>query len=209
MIIISAGGHAKVLAGLLNATHAVVIGFTDADASRHGDRLLGHPIIGGDEKIAAYGPDKVELVIGIGCTRPSSVRRDVWQSYKQDGYRFRSCIHPAAWVSPDAEIGEGAQIMAGAVVQPGTVIGENTIINTRASVDHDCRIGAHVHIAPGAVLGGTVTAGSGAHIGTGATVIENRAVGAGALVAAGATVIHDVEDGAFVAGVPAKPMARD
>ena len=47
-------------------------------------------------------------------------------------------------------------------------IGANSIVNTRASVDHDCRIGETVHIAPGVTLSGAVTIGDGTHIGTGA-----------------------------------------
>ncbi|MBO6518926.1 MAG: acetyltransferase [Rhodospirillales bacterium] len=209
VIIIGAGGHAKVLAGLLNAVNAVVIGFTDADTARHGETILGHRVLGGDDVIGTYGPDKVELVLGIGSVRPGPVRHDVWQAYKRDGYRFQSCIHPHAWISPDTEIGAGAQIMAGAVIQPGCRISENSIINTRASVDHDCSIGAHVHIAPGAVLGGTVQVGDGAHVGTGATVIENIRIGDGAMVAAGACVTQDVAANTRVAGVPAKPIGSD
>ena len=80
----------------------------------------------------------------------------------------------------------------------------NSIINTSASVDHDCRIGDHAHIAPGTVLGGTVIIGDGAHIGTNATVIENVFVGSKAMVAAGACVISDISSNARFAGIPAK-----
>ena len=46
--------------------------------------------------------------------------------------------------------------MAGVVIQSGSVIGDNVIVNTNASVDHDCRIGQHVHLAPGVVVCGNV-----------------------------------------------------
>lgn len=204
IIVIGAGGHAKVLLGLLKALDMKVLGLTDANAALHGTNVLGYPVLGGDEIIKAEAPDSVALVLGVGSTRPGTVRRSIHETYTKLGYGFLSCVHPSAWVSQDAEIGQGAQIMAGAIIQPGCRIGENTIINTRASVDHDACIGNHVHIAPGAVLGGSVTIGDGAHIGTGASVIETRTIGVDALVAAGACVIQDVPDGRKVAGVPAE-----
>ena len=94
------------------------------------------------------------------------------------------------------------------MVGTGTRIKDNAIVNTRAVADHDCRIGAHVHLAPGAVLSGGVIVGNGTHVGTGAGVIQGVRIGKGCLVAAGAAVTVDVEDGAAVAGVPARRMNR-
>jgi len=94
--------------------------------------------------------------------------------------------------------------MAGAVVQAGCRIGENVIVNTRASIDHDCDIEAHAHVAPGAVLSGCVHVGERAHIGAGATVIQGLTIGAGAIVGAGAVVVDGIPDGVTVVGVPAR-----
>ena len=80
------------------------------------------------------------------------------------------------------------------------------IVNTAAVVEHDCRIRSHVHIGPGALLGGLVTVEADAQVGMGAVVIQERTIGAGAFVAAGAVVIEDVPAGARVAGVPARPL---
>lgn len=206
VIIIGAGGHAKVLLGLLDALGTEIIGLTDTEASIYGSKILGHSVLGDDTMIQSFGCGRISLVNGVGSTQPGLARREILNRFNALGYAFRSCVHPTAVVSPDAVLNEGVQIMASAVVQPGCMIGANTIINTRATVDHDCILGEHVHIAPGAVLGGCVTVADGAHIGTGAIVIEQIRIGEDAMIAAGACVIRDVAAGARVAGVPARDM---
>jgi len=47
----------------------------------------------------------------------------------------------------------------------------------------------------------------GATIGSGATILGGVRIGAGAMIGAGAVVSRDVEPGATVAGVPARPLA--
>ena len=71
-------------------------------------------------------------------------------------------------------------------------IGANSIVNTRAAVDHDCKIGETVHIAPGVTLSGNVRVGDRTHIGTGAVVIQGIFIGEDSLVAAGAVVCRDL-----------------
>ena len=207
VIIIGAGGHAKVLVDLVLASGSEIIGLTDVDASRHGTELLGCLVLGTDDIIADHDIDKIELVVGVGSTAPSNLRRNVYERYAMQGYTFQRCIHPSAIIGGEVEIKDGAQIMAGTVIQPGTQIGKNTIVNTRASIDHDCKIGDQVHVAPGVTLGGTVTIGDGAHIGTGSCIIENINIGKDAMIAAGACVVKDVLDGLRMAGVPAQEQS--
>jgi UDP-perosamine 4-acetyltransferase len=95
---------------------------------------------------------------------------------------------------------EGVQVMAGAIVQPGVRVGANSVLNSRSSVDHDCVIGSHVHVAPGAVLCGSVVVGDHAFVGAGATVIQGVHIGAGAVIGAGVVVIRNVAKGAVVYG---------
>lgn len=206
VIVLGAGGHAKVAIAALQAAGVEIVGAADSDAATHGKSILGVKVLGGDEAVMKRNKDEIALVNGVGSTQPSPRRRDVFERFKQAGYGFRAVMHPSAMVGPEVDIGEGAQIMAGAVIQPGCRIGTDAIVNTRASVDHDCVIGAHAHVAPGAVLGGGVRVGEGAHIGAGSTVIQNISVGAGALVSAGAAVVADVAAGGRVAGVPARKM---
>lgn len=207
VVIIGAGGHAAVVLETLQAMGTNPAGFTDRDAALSGKTVRGMPVIGGDEAVfERYPPDRVLLANGIGSAGSTQTRRAVYERFCGRGYRFLTLLHPSAIVSPSAKVGAGSQVMAGAVLQAAAVIGENTIINTHASIDHDCSIGSHVHVAPGSTLSGEVSVADGAHLGAGCIVIQGVRIGEGALVAAGAVVLRDVPAMGRVAGSPAKEM---
>lgn len=203
VILLGAGGHAKVLLDILLEQNIEVLGIAEKDGADLPSDVYGVPVIGNDSDVQQYPPDKVELVNGIGSIGSTVLRQKVYERFKRQGYRFPQVIHPRAVVSRRAELGEGVQIMAGAVVNIGTRIQGNSIINTNASVDHDCDIGAHVHIAPGVTLSGGVTVGDGSHIGTGASVVQGIEIGTNVIVGAGAVVVNNIEAGRKVCGVPA------
>lgn len=186
---LGAGGHAKVLLNTLQKLDREIIGLT---ALELGSAVLGVSILGNDDIIENYDPQEIELVNGIGSLPGSTRRFDIYYSFKQKGYQFATVIDPSAIIPNAITVEAGVQIMAGVVLQPDVSVGENTIINTRASIDHDCRIGNHCHIAPGVVLSGGVKVDNYVHIGTGAVVIQDIQIGAWAIVAAGATVYKNM-----------------
>lgn len=207
VIILGAGGHAKVLIDALLSASAVIAGIVAPDLTLAGTNILGVPVLGGDDVVNEYPPSEIQLVNGLGSVGLPVNRQQLFEKFKGMGYKFATVIHPSAVIASGVILGEGAQVMAGVVIQPGSHIGINSIINTRASVDHDCTIGDHVHIAPGVTMSGGVTVGTCSHIGTGATVIQGLSIGNGCLVAAGAVVTKYIADGTMVRGVPAREFA--
>lgn len=121
----------------------------------------------------------------------------------KNGLPAATIIHKTAFVASDATLGEGSQIMAMSAVCTNAAIGKACIINTAASVDHCCRIGNGVHIAPGARLAGEVFVEDFAFIGTGAIILPGIKIGSKAIIGAGAVVTKNVSPHATVAGNPA------
>ena len=204
VIIIGAGGHAKVVFDILLLTETKVLGFSDLDPTRAGNSIHGCSILGDDETVLRNDPASVLLVNGVGSVGNMQARRAVFDKYSDKGYAFMTVIHPSAVVSPRSDIGIGVQIMAGAIIQIDSRISDNCIINTGAIVEHDCRIDAHVHLAPGVTLSGDVVVGTESHVGTGATIMQGVHLGRRCTVAAGAVVIADIGNDTWVAGVPAR-----
>jgi UDP-perosamine 4-acetyltransferase len=208
LILIGAGGHAKVLLETLRAQGKPIIGLLDNDPATSGRVVFGAAVLGGDEVLAGHDPARTSLVNAVGAVADAKARRAVYERFRAMGFGFAGVVNASAVLASGVELGQGAQVLAGAVVQTGTAIGENAVINTRAGVDHDCVIGAHAHIAPGATLCGNVIVGEAAVVGAGATVIQGIRLGPGCLVAAGAVVVADVGAGEQVRGVPARCVKR-
>lgn len=194
LVLLGAGGHAKVVLSLARAAGFEVVGVCDPElAKREVTHWRGVAVLGSDEALDAVSPAGTSLANGIGQLVGGSARRNTFLRLRQRGFRFPALVHPRAWVDPTAVLSEGVQVMAGVVVQADCRVNENAILNTGACIDHDCTIGAHVHIAPGARLCGTVTLGDQVFVGSGATVLPNLTLGAEAVVAAGSTLAQNLQ----------------
>ncbi|MBB5149732.1 acetyltransferase [Ureibacillus thermosphaericus] len=203
IIILGNGGHASVLTEILLSQNRKIIGFTAPDMEENQFQI---PYLGNDETILQYDSNKVELVLGIGSISVSNHRRRLFELFTNKQYTFANVIHPSAIIAPSVKLGQGVQIMAGAIIQTNSFVADNTIVNTGAKIDHDCGIGAHVHLAPGTTLSGEVKIGEGTHVGTGATIIQGITIGNHCLIGAGAVVIHNIKHGVKAVGVPAKEV---
>jgi len=197
LIVLGAGGHAKVLIDALLHMKRDVSGLSIPALCKGDPQILGLKIIGDDAELKKLGPSRIELVNGVGAKArrgdPGTLlRRRVFEGFRADGFSFCSVLGRGVTLASDFAMGEGSQVLSGAVIQPGVFLGDNIVINTAASIDHDCRIEAHAVISPGAVLCGNVTVGEGAFVGAGAVILPGVTIGQGAVVAAGATVRKSV-----------------
>ena len=198
VVVIGAGGHAKVVISTLIAAGYNVVAAFDDDLSKKGKRIRGVEIVGSIDSVQTQPCSRGVITIGNNRTRAAMVTRLPFM-------QWISVVHPQALVDNSVEIGKGTVIFAGAVIQPDAVIGEHVIINTGATVDHDCHLGDFVHVAPGCHLGGGVHLGQGSFLGIGSAVIPYRRVGAWATVGAGGVVVNDIPQNIVAVGVPAKP----
>ncbi len=180
-----------------------LVGFLDNDPAKHGGEFWGFPVLGGSSLAgdAAYR----DCVVVNAITRSPRVRKETTDELLGHGAQLTNLIHPGVDLR-HVTLGVGVVAHEGAVLQPGTRVGDNCAFNANVVVSHECGIGAHVFMAPGAVLAGLVEVGEGAMIGVHATVLPRLLIGAWATVGGGAVVVRDVPPGATVAGNPAREL---
>jgi sugar O-acyltransferase (sialic acid O-acetyltransferase NeuD family) len=200
--IVGAGGHGKVVADAIIARGTdSLVGFFDEDPSLWGKSHLGLPILGPIESWRGHPVDAIVVAIG-----ENMARKRQYEKLKVAGAKLATVVHPQATLGKGVILGEGVVALAHVVVNPDARIGVNTILNTASTVDHDCVIGSHSHLAPGVRIAGDVSLGDGVFAGIGAVVIPGVSIGHWSLIGAGAVVIRDAPEGAKLIGVPAKAV---
>lgn len=141
------------------------------------------------------------IALGIG---DNSIRKTVYEKIKAENLEVKTLVHAKAIIARDVILKEGVVIMPGVVVNTGSSIGVGSILNTSSIVEHDCKIGDFVHIAPNSALAGDVCVKDMSLVGIGSSVIQGRTIGENSVIGAGSVVISDIPDNVVSYGVPAK-----
>ena len=200
IIVLGAGGHAKVVVDTLRAQGITVDGIVDPHLAKSETLWRGLNVLGSDEKLLELDTNDYLLVNGVGSLPGNNLRQKLFTKFKVAGFDFLTIIHPTAIIGAGVQLEEGVQVMAGAIIQPDCHVAKNTILNTGVTLDHDCRVGANVHIAPGVNISGDVVISDGAHVGTGASIVQGVTIGKGSLIGAGTVVVRSVPDNAKLLG---------
>ena len=187
------GGHARVIASLLNADVTFLVN-GDAIAQDEMSQSIFH------DNIERYSGD---VYIGIGA---NVARTRIFTLLSKLGRLPSICIAPNAFVARDASISSGAVICAGAIIGSRALIGANTIVNTLSSVDHGCELGDHTQVTAGVTIGGTVKVGKNCFFGVKSAVIPNISIGDNSQIMAGSLVTKPVPSNVLVGGTPAKQV---
>lgn len=200
VLIIGAGGHAKVVTDILQLRGVAITGYLDDHEPDWGTDFCGYPVLGATDRYQDFSADGWIIATGSNAAR----QRIAAQLGAVTDQHWINAIHPSAVVADSVQLGNGVVIAANVVVNPATVIGNHVILNTASTVDHDCMIDAFAHIPPGCHLAGTVRVGEGAFIGIGSSVIPNMVIGSWSVVGAGSVVVRSIPERVTAKGVPAR-----
>jgi sugar O-acyltransferase (sialic acid O-acetyltransferase NeuD family) len=195
LIVVGAGGHAKVVIDSAERAGQVICGVID---DRVGTTVFEHPYLGSLQDMPF--DEQACLVIAIGS---NPIRAKIACSLEGQ-VNWISVIDPHAQVSARASIQIGSVVFAGVVVQADAKIGRHVILNTQCSVDHDVEIADFCHVGPGAILTGGVVLEEGVFIGAGAVVLPGVRIGAWTTLGAGSVATRNLSSEQVYVGSPAR-----
>ena len=200
VLVLGAGGHAKVVIDSLRAAGRRVAGVLDADATPR--TVAGAKVIGSDDALERLRGEGLEhAFVALGG---NALRARLGARLRELGFTLVNAVHPSAVLSPSVALGAGVAVMAGACLNADTRIGDLAIVNTGATVDHDNDLGEACHVAPRCGLAGNVTVGDRAFLGVGCCAIPGVTIGCDAQVGAGGVIVRDIPAGVLAMGVPAR-----
>ena len=144
LLILGAGGHGHVVAETARA-------MTDAEGKPIYDKIRFLD----DLKPEAIGKLSEMPLFKFPAVGSYEQRLEMYTKAKRFGFTVPVLIHPEAYVSPSATIGEGTVILPKAVVHTGANIGKACILSIGSLTDHDCVLEDGVHLDCGAIIKGS------------------------------------------------------
>jgi sugar O-acyltransferase (sialic acid O-acetyltransferase NeuD family) len=209
IILVGAGGHAKVVIETIRAagTHDIV-GITDL-ADNVGSDVLGVPVVGTDDVLADWLARGVRLcLITAGSTGYPALRARLAATAASLGFEFAVVAHPSAVLSPSARLAAGVFVGPGAIVNADARVDAHAIVNSGAIVEHDCAVGELAHLSPGVHMSGGSSVGPFTHVGTGSSLVHGVSIGANSLIGAGSVVTENIGDGVVAYGSPCRVVRQ-
>lgn len=208
IVIVGAGGFGREVLRYVIDTFGrdprfTVKGFLDDAPPDLSGFELDYPVLG-DTKTYQPGPSD-RFVVAIG---EPAVRASIAEHLAARGARFVTVVHPLAYVSDAATIGDGCIVAPFATIGAHARLGDHSFLTFYASIGHDATVGRFCALSPHSVTNGGSVIGDRAFLGAHAVVNPLQSVGDDAQVAAGAVVYRPVPPGALAAGNPAKSRPR-
>lgn len=148
-----------------------------------------------------------EVIIGDGCIVKSCavIGEDGFGFERADDGRAQRLPHIGSVVIEDGvEIGSLTTVCRGTLGD--TIIRRGAKIDDHVHIAHNVDVGEDAFVIACAEVSGGVRIGRQAWIAPNASIKNQVRIGAKSIVGLGAVVIKEVDDGAVVAGNPAKPL---
>ena len=190
--IVGAGGYGRSALDVLIASGSEgwILGFYDDAHASLAPKVRGFPVLGDIGMLKSMlSVEQVHVIVAI---TDNVARLRIANSLRNLGGKFATAIHPGAYLSEQASVGDGSVVSAGAVINPDAAVGSHCFLGPGSVVDRDAVVGAGVWLSAGAVVG------AGSRVGARSLLGYNASVGRKVSVESDATVgasCHVSEDG--------------
>lgn len=163
--------------------------------------FYGHKVISFEELLKCEWKDSMEIAIANG---EPEVRRKLFEKCKESKLSIATLIHPDAFISKSATIGEGAIIRKYVSISSDVIIGENVYLQSYVGIGHDAVVGANSVLSSFIALPGYCVLDECVYIAPSVAVNNGVHIGAYAIIGIGSVVYRNIKEGKIVMGNPGK-----
>jgi len=196
VLVLGAGDGGKIIAEILSSDPTKqVVGFLDDNNRLWGQNIMGRKILGAIDQVSKLQERNFFDAVIISITSNWEFRGKLFQRCRALGMEPANVIHPAAYISPSAEIGCGNLFYGPAFVGTETKIGDNNLISSHCSIEHHNTVGSHNLFGPGVLTSGAVVIGNDCVFGAGVCVEPYLRIGDNVKVASGLAISSHVPTG--------------
>ena len=199
--IIGGGGFAKEVAEVAQMLGHQIYGvFADKRAD------IGYEYKGYLDELLAQKKQFDGVIVAIGAVNKEGilVRKIIIDFLTQYNIPAISLISPQAFVSRNANLGDGVYIGHSVIISIGSKVGNHCIFNHKADIGHDVIIGTNCSIAPQVFIGGGTKIANNVMIGVASTLMQGIEVGEFSVIGMRSLVIKSLKPHSFVFALPAK-----
>jgi len=206
--LVGASGFGSVVLPLLEAQNLNTpnmnseIVFIDQDKSK--TNLLGRRVVTEEEFLNLETEEKY---FNISISDPE-IRKAVELRLSKCNAKPISIFSEDLKTLTAVEFGEGAIVCPHSLFTSNVKIGKFFHCNVKSVVEHDCKVGNFVTLAPGVFVNGNVTIQDEVYVGAGALIKQGVTIGKKSVIGMGAVVLKDVMEGTTVVGNPAKELIK-
>jgi acetyltransferase-like isoleucine patch superfamily enzyme len=193
IVLIGAGlGATQVIDILEQGAEQRAVGIVDDSAERWGDDVLGVPVIGGSDRLAALHEQGAldAVIIAISTSVPARTRLREFCQIR--GIPLANAIDTSARIGRGVVMGTGNIVCAFCHFGVEASVGDNNFFSAYNSFEHHNVLGSDISTGPACVTSGLVTIGDRVRMGTGIFIQPHVELGDGVQVASGAIVLSSV-----------------
>ena len=203
LLIIGAGGFGREVLQWVKDINKIkptwnIVGFIDDNVNALEKLECDYKVVG---TIKDWEPKENERFI-MAIAHPKT-KQEIAKSMKSKGAIFTSLIHPTAFISDVAKIGEGLVMYPHSLITVNTKIGDFVTMLSFDEVGHDAVIGNYCTISSYCDITGGVKLGERVFLGSHTTIIPKRRIGDDVYIGAGSVVISNLKSSIHVFGNPA------